>query len=153
MNILISRCLLGFPCRYDGKILKKDSLFELINIYKHVHNFIAICPEVESGLEVPRYPCEIVDDFVLNKVGEDVSSYFVKGAKIAHNKVVANDIKFAILKSNSPSCGVNNVYDGTFSNNIVKGQGITTQELVKLGVFVVNENDLDIINDILRENL
>lgn len=153
MNILISRCLLGFPCRYDGKPFKKDSLFELINTYKHVHNFIAACPEVEAGLPIPRTPCEIVNDKVLNRDGEDLTSFFYKGAKIACNKVIANNIKFAILKSNSPSCGVDKVYDGTFSNNIVSGVGITTRELMKLGVFVVTENELEIINEILQGNL
>ncbi|MGD1822785.1 MAG: DUF523 domain-containing protein [Pleomorphochaeta sp.] len=153
MNVLISRCLLGFPCRYDGKAFKKDSLFELINTYKHVHNFIATCPEVESGLEIPRVPCEIVGKKVLNRDGEDLTDYFRKGAQIACNKVKANNISFAILKSNSPSCGVRNVYDGTFNNNIVSGVGITTQELIKLGVFVVNENDLDLIDEILKSGL
>ncbi len=150
MNVLISRCLLGFPCRYDGKPIRKDPLLELINTYKHIHNFIATCPEVESGLEIPRIPCEIVGDKVLNREGEDLTSSFYKGANIASHKVIANNIKLAILKSYSPSCGVYEIYDGSFSNKIIAGSGITTQALVKLGVFVVNENDLELIDEFLR---
>ncbi|MCY1151347.1 MAG: DUF523 domain-containing protein [Sphaerochaetaceae bacterium] len=153
MNILISRCLLGFPCRYDGKAFKKESLNELINTYKNVHNFIAVCPEVESGMEVPRLPCEIVNDKVLNTAGEDKTEFFNKGARIACNKAKANNIKLAILKSNSPSCGVNFIYDGSFTNKIVEGSGITVRELTKLGVLVVTENDLDLIHDFLKSDL
>lgn len=153
MNILISRCLLGFPCRYDGKAFKKDSLMELINTYKNVHNFIAVCPEVESGMEVPRSSCELVGERVINTEGEDKTYYFEKGARIACNKVKANNITFAILKSKSPSCGINYIYDGTFSNTVVKGIGVTARELTKLGVLVVTENDLDIINDFLKSNI
>lgn len=153
MNILISRCLLGFPCRYDGKAFKKDSLMELINTYKNVHNFIAMCPEVEAGMEVPRLSCEVVGDKVINTAGEDKTPYFEKGARIACNKVKANNITFAILKSRSPSCGINYIYDGTFSNNVVKGIGVTARELTKLGVLVVTENDLEMINDFLKSNI
>lgn len=153
MNILISRCLLGFPCRYDGSAFKKDSLLELIDTYKNVHNFIAVCPEVESGLEVPRSPCEIVGDKVLSENGEDFTNYFSKGARIACNKAKANNVKLAILKSNSPSCGINSIYDGTFSGNIIKGRGISAGALTQLGVLVVCENDLDLINDYLKLNI
>ncbi len=153
MNILISRCLLGFPCRYDGKAFKKDSLMELINTYKNVHNFIAVCPEVEAGMEVPRLSCEVVGDKVINTIGEDKTFYFEKGARIACNKVKANNITFAILKSKSPSCGINYIYDGTFSGNVVKGIGVTARELTKLGVLVVTENDLEIIYDFLKSNI
>ena len=153
MNILISRCLLGFPCRYDGKAYKKESLLELVNTYKNVHNFIAVCPEVESGMEVPRLPCEIVGDRVLNSNGEDKTLYFKQGAKIAYDRAKESNVKLAILKSNSPSCGVRYVYDGTFSNKIVPGNGISVRELIKLGVLVVTENDLDIINEFLKEHI
>jgi uncharacterized protein YbbK (DUF523 family) len=153
MNILISRCLLGFPCRYDGKSFLKESLFELINTYKNAHNFIAICPEVESGMEVPRLSCEIVGDKVINIKCEDTTSFFNKGARIACNKAKANNVQLAILKSNSPSCGPTSVYDGTFSGNIVQGSGITARALTALGVLVVSENDLDIIDDFLKYSL
>ncbi len=153
MNVLVSRCLLGFPCRYDGKSFKKEPLIELISTYKDVHNFITICPEVESGMSVPRVPCEIVGDEVFNKEGENKTDFFKKGARIAYNKAKANDVKLAIFKSNSPSCGVHYIYDGSFSNKIVRGSGITAQKLAQLGVLVVTENDLDIINDFLKENI
>ncbi|MGD1818138.1 MAG: DUF523 domain-containing protein [Pleomorphochaeta sp.] len=153
MNILISRCLLGFPCRYNGEPFVKESLNELINTYKHVHNFIAVCPEVEAGLQVPRSPCEILNNRVISKQGDDLTWYYKKGAQIACNKVKANNIKFAIFKSNSPSCGVESIYDGTFSGAKIAGVGMTTRELIKLGVLVVTENDLDIINDMLKNNM
>lgn len=153
MNILISRCLLGFPCRYDGKACIKESLSELINTYKNVHNFIAVCPEVESGMEVPRLPCEIVGDRVLNSKGEDKTAYFQKGANIAYDKAKEANVKLAILKSNSPSCGVNYIYDGSFSNKIVPGNGISVRKLTELGVLVVTENDLDLINEFLKDNI
>jgi uncharacterized protein YbbK (DUF523 family) len=149
MNILISRCLLGFPCRYDGKSSDNEKLNFFIEKYKDKHNFISICPEVEGGLPTPRIPCEIVGNKVLNKEGEDKTCEFDKGAKIAISKAQKYKVQVAILKSNSPSCGTGIIYDGTFSNNLKKGNGVTSQMLSDYGVYVITEEELDKIEYLL----
>lgn len=149
MNILISRCLLGFPCRYDGKSSEYKELNLFIEKYKNKHNFITICPEVEGGLPTPRIPCERVGDRVINKEGVDKSKEFNEGAVIAVEKAKQYDVQIAILKSKSPSCGTGIIYDGTFSNNLTKGSGVTSQKLSDYGIYVITENDLESIEYLL----
>jgi uncharacterized protein YbbK (DUF523 family) len=149
MNILISRCLLGFPCRYDGKSSDNEKLNLFIDKYKDQHNFITICPEVEGGLSTPRISCEIVGDKVLNKEGEDKTFEFNKGAEIAVAKAQKYKAQVAILKSKSPSCGTGIIYDGTFSAKLKKGNGVTSQMLSEYGVYVITEEELDKIEYLL----
>lgn len=149
MNILISRCLLGFPCRYDGKNSDNEELNLFVEKYKDKHNFITICPEVEGGLPTPRIPCERVGQSVLNKAGEDKTSEFKKGAEIAVEKAKKYKVEVAILKSKSPSCGTGIIYDGTFSNKLKDGNGVTSQMLSEYGVYVITENELDKIEYLL----
>ena len=111
--VLISECLLGKPCRYDGLSKPNDYILNLIkdpNI-----KFITVCPECESGMSTPRIPSEIRKDKVINANGEDVTFFYNKGAQIALEKAKENNIDFAILKEKSPSCGKGKIYDGTFS--------------------------------------
>lgn len=149
MNILISRCLLGFPCRYDGKASNNEDINLFVEKYKDKHNFITICPEVEGGLPTPRAACEIVGKKVLNNNGEDKTKEFLLGAKIAVNKAKKYKVEVAILKSKSPSCGTSIIYDGTFSHKLINGSGITSRMLSEYGVYVINENELDKIEYLL----
>lgn len=136
--ILVSACLLGTNCKYNGKNNKNDKILEYIKD-KYV---IPICPEVFGGLSIPRIPSEIKDNSVINKEGIDVTKYFVNGSKKTLDIAKALDIKKAILKQKSPSCGCGKIYDGTFSGNIIDGDGITTRLLKENGIEVITEEDL-----------
>ena len=146
-KLLISSCLLGQYVRYDGKIKRcNNPLFDKI-----IKNCLIypVCPEVDGGLSVPRPPSEIITGSsnikILNKYGDDVTSFFLKGAKKALDTALENDIKVALLKSKSPSCSNNYVYDGTFSKKLVIGEGISVSLLKKYGITVFNESQLDLL--------
>lgn len=147
MNILVSACLLGINCKYSGGNNFAESIIKLKDIY----NIIPICPEQLGGLKTPRNPCEIIevnDDFnVIDKCGNDFTNEFRKGAKECLKIAKMFNCKIAILKERSPSCGVAEVYDGTFKGNVVTGQGLTTKILLQNGIKVYNENNLDLIKD------
>ncbi|MCK9216830.1 MAG: DUF523 domain-containing protein [Firmicutes bacterium] len=149
MNILISACLLGVNCKYDGgnnKIPFIDSLLDK-------HNFIPICPEQLGGLTTPRLPSEICyknkaigskeDKIIKNIEGLDVTSYFIRGAQEALYICELFKCRKAILKSNSPSCGFEFIYDGTFSGKLTKGNGIFAELLAENGIEIYTEKDLD----------
>ena len=99
-----------------------------------------VCPEVMGGLPTPRLPSEIVGDRVVNSGGEDVTSEFIMGATKAME--YSSDVDMAILQSRSPSCGANEIYDGTFSGNKIKGDGIFVRMLKEKGIKVVDIKDL-----------
>lgn len=137
MKILVSSCLLGCKCRYDGREQKVN----ISNFISEDFCLIPFCPEQAGGLPTPRIPCEIVGDKIINKNGEDKTNEFVKGANEALNLCKLFNIKYAILKSRSPSCGFGKIYDGTFSNNLITGNGITANLLNNKGIKIYNENN------------
>lgn len=137
-KILVSACLLGENCKYNGG---NNRCEEVLTFVKD-KEVIAICPEVMGGLSTPRIPCEIIGDKVLNKEGEDKTFEYEKGAKIALDLALQNDVKIAVLKAKSPSCGVAKIYDGTFSSTLVDGDGICVRLLKKHGIIVYSENDI-----------
>lgn len=144
MNILISSCLLGEYVRYDGSENKcEDEIFE--NILKH-NKIFSFCPEVEGGLSTPREAAEIHKKRVLTKKNEDFTKEFILGAKKALDLCKKENIKIAILKSKSPSCGNKLIYNGEFSNTLIKGRGICTSLLEKNGIKVFNENEINQLN-------
>lgn len=138
-KILISACLIGDKTKYDGKSNYHPLVKELLEKYE----LVPFCPEVEGGLPTPRQPSEIVKDRVMSSQGKDVTNNFVSGAKKALMICQYLGIKTAILKEGSPSCGLNQVYDGTFSGKKIKGSGITAQLLIKNGIKVITENDIE----------
>lgn len=137
-KILISACLLGLKCRYDGR----DNLHALIEELKLKYTLIPICPEVEGGLTIPRIASEIQGSRVINKIGEDNTSFFAKGASIALEKAKTSGAKIAILKSKSPSCGRDQIYDGTFSSTLIAGDGYTVSILKSAGMTILTEHDI-----------
>ena len=143
-KILVSACLLGDNCKYDGGNNYNKELVEWLSD-KIV---IKVCPEMLGGLGTPRIPCEIKGDKVINKNGEDKSYFFTKGALETVKIALENQVHFAILKSNSPSCGSDMVYDGSFANRLVPGEGITAHHLKLNGIKVYAENDLEEIKKI-----
>ena len=137
MKVLVSACLLGENVRYDGgnNQLYHDRFKEL--------DIVTCCPEVDGGLFTPRIPSERYGDKVMNQEGRDNTRYFKKGANIALELVKKYDIKVAIMKAKSPSCGNEMIYDGTFSKTLKKGKGVTVELLEKEAVKVFNEHQLE----------
>ena len=138
-KILVSACLLGDNCKYDGTNNYNQELVEWL-ADKEV---IKVCPEILGGLRTPRIPCEIKGDRVINKNGEDKSYYFTKGALETVKIALDNEVHYAILKSNSPSCGNEMIYDGNFNKTLIPGEGVTAHMLKLNGIKVYNENELE----------
>lgn len=136
-KILVSACLLGQKVKYDGG----DNYFAFLEKLQKQYILIPFCPEVEGGLSIPRVPSEIRGASVVSKEGKDVTSYFNRGAERAWNICKFNNIKIAILKDGSPSCGARQIYDGTFQNRKIEGRGITAAYLILKGVKVYSETD------------
>lgn len=121
MNILVSHCFLGEPCRYDGASRLDRQIIEL---HRAGHNLIPVCPEVLGGLDVPRSPAEIQPDGrVVTQDGQDVTEAYRSGAERAVEIARENGCTVAILKARSPSCGCGEVYDGTFTHTVTPGWG------------------------------
>lgn len=144
-NLLISACLLGFSCRYDG--LKKE--YALNGIEKQ-YNLIPFCPEIYGGLPTPRIPSEIIGNRVINKEGVDVTEQYEKGAREALRLCKMFNIRKAVLKEKSPSCGSRLIYDGTFSHKVTEGDGITAKLLKENGIEIFGESEIDVLKKIVR---
>jgi uncharacterized protein YbbK (DUF523 family) len=139
MNILISACLLGMSCRYNGEgqiIPGTDKLMEK-------HHLVPICPEIYGGLSTPREPSEIKNGRVISKSGNDLTEYFERGAEEILALAKLYHCKYAILKERSPSCGYKEIYDGTFSGKIINGNGILAALLLKNGIVIIDETETD----------
>ena len=136
-NLLISACLMGFECKYSGgsNKLSEERLAELREKYR----LIPVCPEAAGGLPTPRDPSERLGDKVLSIKGRDVTAQFTKGAQTALWLAGHYGCKKALLKRNSPSCGGEFIYDGSFSGRLIPGEGLTTQLLRAAGVEVFGE--------------
>ena len=138
MNILISACLLGCACRYDGKSKPHPDVQKLME----KHTLIPVCPEIYGGLPTPRPPSEIAGDRVINSEGKDVTAEYMRGAKEALRMAEQFGCTAAVLKAKSPSCGRGAVYDGTFSRTLTNGDGITVTLLQKHGIKVYTEDEI-----------
>ena len=139
MNILISGCLLGLKCRYDAKEKKLPEIEKLIESY----NLIPVRPEQLGGLPTPRIPAERVKDRIITQVGVDATKEYQIGAEEALKIAKLYNCKKAILKEKSPSCGCGKIYDGTFSRNLIVGNGVTADLLLKNGIEVFGESEID----------
>ena len=139
MRILVSACLMGVNCRFDGKSNLMPRLEELMA----KHDCIPVCAELYGGLSTPRTPAEICGDKLITRDGRDVTANFVKGAAEVARMAKIYDCKVAILKENSPSCGSGKVYDGTFSKTLVEGDGLTAKALKELGLTVYGESQIE----------
>ncbi len=137
-NILVSACLLGHACRYDGKSKPCERVIAL----KDTYNLIPVCPEVMGGLPTPRIPSEICGALVLMKDGHDVTENYNRGAQKALEIARENACTVAILKEKSPSCGSGLIHNGLFDGGLVEGDGITAQLLKKSGIHVLGESEI-----------
>ena len=120
MKIMVSACLLGENCKYNGNSNRNDALLNRLS----GHEIIPVCPEVAGGLPVPRVSAEIVDGRVINREGQDVDDVFRSGAAAVLEIALREQPDLIILQSRSPSCGVKEIYDGSFSGKLVPGKGV-----------------------------
>jgi uncharacterized protein YbbK (DUF523 family) len=148
-KILISRCFLGENVRYNNVVL--TLAHPLIVLWQQQGRFIPICPEISGGLSVPREPAEIQksSNKILTKSGINVSTQFNLGAQQALTLCQQHTIRYALLKESSPSCGSTLIYDGSFTNNKVLGQGVTSQLLAQHNIKVFSENTLEALEKLL----
>lgn len=138
-KIIVSACLLGEACRYDGKSKPCEKVIALAEKYE----LIPVCPEVAGGLSTPRAPSEMQNDGrFINSEGADVTENYRKGAQSTLHTAIENGCKLAVLKEKSPSCGVHSRYDGTFSRTLIPQSGITASLLRENGITVLSEEDL-----------
>ncbi|MCI5745478.1 MAG: DUF523 domain-containing protein [Erysipelotrichaceae bacterium] len=142
-KVAVSACLVGKNTKYNGK----NNYNEAVMKYLQDKEYILICPEVMGGLSTPRLASERKDDKVFNMKNEDVSKYFINGAKIALDEIKKGSITTIIVKENSPSCGLNYIYDGSFSHKLVKGQGVFVEMLSKEKVKIYSEKDIEELID------
>lgn len=138
MKILVSACLLGKNCKYNGGNNLNQGVLEFIE----GHEVIGVCPEQLGGLSTPRLPAEIVAGVVTNKEGVSVDNEFRKGAQEALAVALENKVDLAILQSRSPSCGVKEIYDGSFSGKKIKGQGVFAKLLSARGIKVLDAENV-----------
>lgn len=138
MRIMVSACLLGENCKYNGG----NNLSEKVMNYVKGHEVIPVCPEVLGGLSTPRLSSEIVNGVVTASDGRSVDMEFRKGAQMGLDLAKENEVDLVILQSRSPSCGVKQIYDGTFSGNKIAGQGIFAQLIIENGYKIIDVEDL-----------
>lgn len=136
--VLISACLLGVHCRYDGT----GELLEELGELKNMLYLIPVCPEVYGGLETPREPAERIGSRVITKSGQDVTKEYEKGAEEILRLSRFFHCRGAILKERSPSCGYGAIYDGSFTGTLVHGNGIAAQRLAENRVAVFGESQV-----------
>ena len=134
-NILVSACLLGVACRYDGKRKPNEAVIAL----KEKYNLIPVCPEIMGGLPTPRLPSEIRGETVIMENGEDVTDKYSRGAEETLRLARLFGCGKAVLKEKSPSCGSGRIYDGTFSKTLTEGNGVTAGMLLANGIRVAGE--------------
>ena len=134
--ILVSACLLGVPCRYDGSGAADARVLALAKRY----HLIPVCPEQLGGLPTPRPPAERVGERVLTIGNADVTDAFLRGAQETLRLARLFGCKTAILKARSPSCGAGQIYDGTFTGTLVSGHGVTAALLEQNGITVFTED-------------
>jgi len=148
--ILVSSCLAGYKCAYDGNAKTTDEIVELVKMGKA----IPVCPEQLGGLATPRTPseCVMVNDEirVISKKGEDLTDEFVKGAKETLSIANLYDCKYAILKKYSPSCGAR-TYDGSFTGALSDMSGITANLLMENGIEVISSNDEENVKKLILQ--
>lgn len=139
-KILVSACLLGICCRYDGRGNPNDAVLSLLN--RDDITLIPVCPEQLGGLSTPRIPSERRGERVVNRAGEDVTSQFIRGAEEALRIAKLYGCQVAVLKERSPSCGCGRIYDGTFSGKLTDGDGVTAELLRREGINVYGESQV-----------
>lgn len=138
MKIIVSACLLGENCKYNGGNNRCQKVIDFVKD----HEVIQVCPEQMGGLSTPRLPAEIYNEKVMNTEGVSVDAQFCKGAKAALKITLEEGATLAVLQPRSPSCGCKQVYDGTFSKTLIPGKGVFAQLLADHGIKLMEPEDL-----------
>ena len=138
MKIIVSACLLGHNCKYNGGNNRNQDIIDFVRN----HEVLALCPELLGGLSTPRQPAEIQNGIVTNVAGESVDTPFRKGAQAALEIAIREKAELAILQPRSPSCGCKQIYDGTFSRRLIKGKGIFVQLLSEHGIPAIEPDEV-----------
>ncbi|MBQ1710128.1 MAG: DUF523 domain-containing protein [Treponema sp.] len=139
MKVIVSACLAGDNCKYNGGNNLNQKMMEFLQ----THEMIKVCPEVLDGLPTPRPSAEIVDGKVMNTEGKNITKEFTLGAQKAFEIVQQENPDLIILQSRSPSCGIKQIYDGTFSGNKIPGHGLFADLCIKAGYNVLDIEDID----------
>lgn len=139
--LLISACLLGEACRYDGTSKPNADVMALCESFEP----IPVCPERDGGLPTPRPPCEQKNGRVVSSDGTDCTVPYARGAQVALAAARRNGCRYALLKERSPSCGKGKIYDGTFSGHITSGNGIAAALLMQNGIAVFGESEIPLL--------
>ena len=147
-KILVSACLIGENCRYDGKSNLRKEVLALAKYY----DLIPVCPEVNGGMKTPRPNSEIIGDKVINVRGKDETQFYYDGAYWATSIARIYNIKLAVMKERSPSCGCKVIHNGKFDGKVIPGKGIAVRQLEKMGVKVIDEDDAVELLKQLAEN-
>lgn len=139
MKVLVSACVLGCNCKYNGRNNRNEAVIE----YLKGKEVLSICPEMLANMPIPRPCAEIVDEVVMDDKGNNVDSDYGKAVALALEKIEGEKIDLAILQSRSPTCGVNNIYDGTFTGKLISGQGLFAKALITKGYPVKDAEDFN----------
>lgn len=142
-KILISACLMGRNCKYNGG--NNGLSPEIMEKLREKYQLIEVCPECDGGLSTPRLPSERRGEKLINSAGEDVTAQFKKGAELALKTAIENGCRKALFKERSPSCGSGVIYDGSFSKSLKDGDGVTAELLKKNGIEIIGESELDLL--------
>ena len=146
MNILVSACLLGCPCRYDGGGQAHPDVLALADR----HHLIPVCPEQLGGLPTPRPPAERLGERVMTRDGADVTAPYRRGGEAAAQLAELLHCEYAILKERSPSCGHGEIYDGTFTHTRIPGDGVAAAEIEAHGLRVLGESQAHLLTRVLE---
>jgi len=138
MKILVSACLLGENCKYNGG----NNYCPRVAAFLEGHEVIPVCPEREAGLGCPRVPMELVRGVLINKEGTVVDTQVRAAVQNILRRLDGETVDCAVLKSRSPTCGVRQVYDGTFTGTLVPGAGVLTQALTAAGIRVIDSEEV-----------
>ena len=141
MRLLVSACLLGCPCRYDGTAKADPRVLALMER----HTLIPVCPEQLGGLPTPRLPSERREGGVFDRGGKNVTPQYRQGAEEVLRLARLYGCTHAVLKERSPSCGSGQIYDGSFSHVLVPGSGVAAELLAQNGITVLGESQADIL--------
>lgn len=138
MKIVVSACLLGENCKYNGG----NNLCPAVVSYAKDKEVIPVCPEMEAGMGCPRVPMEIVNGVLMNKEGVNVDAPMRRAVARIIERISGEEIACAVLKARSPTCGTHQVYDGTFSGTLTDGAGVLAQALMAAGIPVLDETEV-----------
>jgi len=146
VRVLVSQCLLGIDCRYDGGNNYREEMARLMEMCE----VIPVCPEILGGMTTPRAPSERLEGRVVSRDGADVTAAFDRGAMQALRLAKMYGAGYAVLKQSSPSCGSATIYDGTFTGKKIPGKGVTAEAFEKEGIRIFDEKHIGELMDILE---